>query len=52
MVEEELKSKELDDKIFKIVVEKLEDKNHWRMNGDNSIHHKTENICLNYDLDW
>lgn len=51
VIEEELKSKKLDDEIFNIVVKKLKDKNHWKMNGDKSIHHKTENICLNYDLD-
>lgn len=52
MIEEEVKGKELDNEIFKVVIKKLEDKNQWFANGAQSIHHKTENICLNYDLDF
>ncbi len=51
MVEEEVKSIELDNAIFEVVVKKLEDRKQWFKNGTDSIHHKTENICLNYDLD-
>lgn len=51
MVEEEIKGKELDNEIFKVVVKKLEDKEIWWEDGTNSIHHKTENICLQYDMD-
>ncbi len=51
MIEEEAKGKELDNEIFKVVVKKLEDKDVWFEDSTNSIHHKTENICLNYDMD-
>ena len=51
-IEEEEKGKELKDKIFKIVVKKLENKKNWEETGEHHVHHKTENICIRYDMDW
>lgn len=52
MVEEEVKGKKLDNEIFEHVVKKLENKNDWESYSEDSIHHKTENIRINYDMDY
>lgn len=52
LIEEEIKGKELDNEIFELVIKKLENKDDWEHNGDRSIHHKTENICVHYNLDY
>ena len=50
--EEEIKGEKLDEEIFEQVVKKLENKDDWKPDGDNHVHHKTEDICLRYDMDW
>ena len=50
--EEEIKGEKLNEKIFEQVVKKLENKDDWKSSGDCHVHHKTEDICLRYDMDW